>query len=70
MAPEAGGGGPRGAESEGDDGREAPAGAGGAAEDTTGLPPFLSSWRAFYILVIANLALLILVFLCIQAYFA
>lgn len=50
-----------------DDGREDAAARG---EETSGLPPFVPSWRAFYILVIANLAILILVFLGIQAYFA
>jgi hypothetical protein len=67
MAPEAGRPGSRGGDSDRSDGREGTASSG---DDTAGLPPFLPSWRAFYILVIANLAFLILAFLGIQAYFA
>jgi hypothetical protein len=66
MAPEAGRPGFR----DGDAAGAANDGEGGDAEDSRGLPPFVPSWRAFYILVIANLALLILAFLGIQAYFA
>lgn len=38
--------------------------------DEGGLPPFVRSWRSFYLLVIGNFVLLVLLFYGIQAIFA